>query len=73
MVGHSFIAYAPLLSRLTTVLYEGKPVGTPDEGALFRVIDQHKVNGMFVAPTALRAVRQVDPEANKAKEYSLDR
>ncbi|NOJ59868.1 AMP-binding protein [Arthrobacter sp. 260] len=63
VVGHSFIVYAPLLAGATTVLYEGKPVGTPDAGAFWRLISDHRINVLFTAPTALRAVRKVDPEA----------
>ena len=61
VVGHSYIVYAPLLAGATTVLYEGKPVGTPDAGAFWRVIRQHRVNVMFTAPTAFRALRREDP------------
>ncbi|MCP3904993.1 MAG: propionyl-CoA synthetase [Planctomycetes bacterium] len=61
VVGHSYIAYAPLLAGCTTVLYEGKPVGTPDPGAYWRVVDEHKVNVLFTAPTAFRAIRRDDP------------
>lgn len=62
VVGHSYIVYAPLLVGATTVLYEGKPVGTPDAGAFWRVVEQHKVNVMFTAPTAIRAIHRIDPE-----------
>jgi propionyl-CoA synthetase len=62
VVGHSYIVYAPLLQGCTTVLYEGKPVGTPDAGAFWRVIAQHRVSTMFTAPTAIRVIRQQDPE-----------
>lgn len=61
VVGHSYIVYAPLLSGATTVMYEGKPVGTPDAGAFWRVIEQHRVSAMFTAPTAIRAIRKEDP------------
>ncbi|MET8677993.1 propionyl-CoA synthetase [Streptomyces sp. NPDC004647] len=61
VVGHSYIVYAPLLTGCTTVLYEGKPVGTPDAGAFWRVIAEHRVTTLFTAPTAIRAVRQKDP------------
>jgi propionyl-CoA synthetase len=60
VVGHSFILYAPLLAGATTVLFEGKPIGTPDAGTFWRVVEQHKVNVMFTAPTALRAIRRED-------------
>ena len=63
VVGHSYIVYAPLLAGCTTVLYEGKPVGTPDAGAFWRVIEQHRVNALFTAPTAIRAIKREDPEA----------
>ncbi len=63
VVGHSFIVYAPLLTGCTTILYEGKPVGTPDAGAFWRVISQHKVTTLFTAPTAIRAIKGADPEA----------
>ncbi|MET7418505.1 propionyl-CoA synthetase [Dactylosporangium sp. NPDC005555] len=62
VVGHSYIVYGPLLAGATTVLYEGKPVGTPDAGAFFRVIEQHRVTALFTAPTAIRAIRKEDPE-----------
>jgi propionyl-CoA synthetase len=62
VVGHSFIVYAPLLAGATTILYEGKPVGTPDASAFWRIISEHKVTSLFTAPTALRAVRKEDPE-----------
>ncbi len=63
VVGHSYIVYGPLLAGATTVMYEGKPVGTPDAGAFWRVIADHGVKALFTAPTALRAIRKVDPEA----------
>lgn len=71
-VGHSYGCYGPLASGLTSVLYEGKPVGTPDPGAYFRVISEHKVVSMFIAPTAIRAIHQADPHAEFAKKYNLD-
>jgi propionyl-CoA synthetase len=61
VVGHSYIVYAPLLAGLTTVMYEGKPVGTPDAGAFWRVANQHDVQVLFTAPTAIRAIRAQDP------------
>ncbi len=61
VVGHSYIVYGPLLHGATTILYEGKPVGTPDAGAFWRVISEHKVKAMFTAPTAFRAVKKEDP------------
>jgi propionyl-CoA synthetase len=71
VVGHSFTVYGPLLAGATSVLYEGKPVGTPDAGAFWRVIQQHNVKSLFVAPTALRAIRQQDPEADLRHSYDL--
>ncbi len=73
VVGHSYIVYAPLLMGCTTVLYEGKPVGTPDPGAFWRVIAEHDVTMLFTAPTALRAIRKEDPEANFLKPYKLSK
>ncbi|KAL9617831.1 MAG: hypothetical protein Q9160_007381 [Pyrenula sp. 1 TL-2023] len=61
VVGHSFICYAPLLAGATTVLFEGKPIGTPDAGSFWRIIEEHKVTTLFTAPTALRAIRKEDP------------
>ncbi len=71
VVGHSYIVYAPLLMGCTTVLYEGKPVGTPDASAFWRVISQHRVNALFTAPTALRAVKREDPEARLTGKFDL--
>lgn len=71
VVGHSYIVYGPLLHGCTTVLYEGKPVGTPDAGAFWRVIADHGVAGMFTAPTAIRAIRQQDPTGQLAARYDL--
>lgn len=62
VVGHSYIIYAPLLAGATTVLFEGKPVGTPDAGTFWRIVEEHRANVMFTAPTALRAIRRDDPE-----------
>ncbi|NXC17495.1 ACSS3 synthetase, partial [Corythaeola cristata] len=73
VVGHSYICYGPLLHGNTTVLYEGKPVGTPDAGAYFRVLAEHEVAAFFTSPTAIRAIRQQDPEAALGKRYSLKR
>jgi propionyl-CoA synthetase len=64
VVGHSYILYAPLLVGATTILYEGKPIRTPDAGAFWRVVEKNKVNVLFTAPTALRAIRKDDPESN---------
>jgi propionyl-CoA synthetase len=71
VVGHSYIVYAPLFNGSTTILYEGKPVGTPDAGAFWRVISQHKVKTMFTAPTAFRAIKQQDPNGELIKNYDL--
>ena len=73
IVGHSYIMYAPLLHGNTTVLFEGKPVGTPDAGAFWRVVSEHKVACMFTAPTAFRAIKQQDPDGNLIREYDLSR
>jgi propionyl-CoA synthetase len=62
VVGHSYIVYAPLLAGATTVLFEGKPVGTPDAGTFWRAVEEYKVNVLFTAPTALRAIRRDDPD-----------
>ena len=72
VVGHSYIVYAPLLKGCTTVLFEGKPVGTPDPGAFWRVIAQHGVKTLFTAPTAFRAIKKEDPNGEYMKEYDLD-
>ena len=71
VVGHSYIVYAPLFHGCTTVLYEGKPVGTPDAGAFWRVIAEHSVCTLFTAPTAFRAIRQQDPEGSHIGRYDL--
>ncbi|MDA0262429.1 MAG: propionyl-CoA synthetase [Proteobacteria bacterium] len=71
VVGHSYIVYAPLFHGCTTILYEGKPVGTPDPGAFWRVISQHKVSVMFTAPTAFRAIKQQDPAGDYVKQHDL--
>ncbi|MCW8908335.1 MAG: AMP-binding protein, partial [Sedimenticola sp.] len=71
VVGHSYIVYAPLLQGATTVLYEGKPIGTPDPGAFWRVISEHGVKTLFTAPTAFRAIRREDPEAEYLKKYDM--
>jgi len=71
VVGHSYIVYGPLFNGNTTLIYEGKPVGTPDPGAFWRVIDEHKVKVMFTAPTAFRAIRKEDPEGKYLEKYDL--
>ncbi|EIC19743.1 propionyl-CoA synthetase [Thiorhodovibrio frisius] len=73
VVGHSYIVYAPLLHGCTTVLYEGKPVGTPDAGAFWRVIEEYGVSVLFTAPTAFRAIKRDDPNAEQLKHYRLDK
>jgi propionyl-CoA synthetase len=71
VVGHSYIVYAPLLAGCTTVLYEGKPVGTPDAGAFWRVIAEYGVKAMFTAPTAFRAIKKEDPAGDLSRQYDL--
>jgi propionyl-CoA synthetase len=71
VVGHSYIVYAPLLAGATTVLYEGKPVGTPDAGAFWRVAAQHRVKALFTAPTAIRAIKKEDPDGRHVGEHDL--
>ncbi|MEQ8865186.1 MAG: propionyl-CoA synthetase [Thalassobaculum sp.] len=71
VVGHSYIVYAPLFHGCTTVLYEGKPVGTPDAGAFWRVIADHKVKVMFTAPTAIRAIKKEDPDGKLLAKYDM--
>lgn len=72
VVGHSYITYAPLIRGCTTVVYEGKPVRTPDYAAFWRVVDEYKVNLLFAAPTAFRAIKKEDAEATGLKEYSIE-
>ncbi len=71
VVGHSYIIYAPLLTGCTTVVFEGKPVGTPDPGAFWRVISEHGVKVLFTAPTAFRAIKRDDPDGEYLKKYDL--
>jgi len=71
VVGHSYIVYGPLIKGATTVMYEGKPVGTPDAGAFWRVVQKHNVNVLFAAPTAFRAIRKEDPNAQLLSEYDI--
>jgi propionyl-CoA synthetase len=71
VVGHSYIVYAPLLHGCTTIVFEGKPVGTPDAGTFWRVIEQHQVPTLFTAPTALRAIKREDPRAELPGKYDL--
>ena len=71
VVGHSYIVYAPLINRNTTVIFEGKPIKTPDASTVWRVISEHKVNVMFTAPTAIRAIKKEDPNGDFIKKYDL--
>ncbi len=71
VVGHSYIVYGPLFKGCTTILFEGKPVGTPDAGVFWRVISEHKVRTLFTAPTAFRAIKREDPNAELMKNYDL--
>jgi len=71
IVGHSYIVYAPLFHGCTTVLFEGKPVGTPDAGVFWRIISEHKVKSLFTAPTAFRAIKKEDPNGKFFKKYDL--
>jgi len=71
VVGHSYIVYAPLISGATTVLYEGKPVGTPDAGAFWRVIERYGVRSVFTAPTAIRAIKKEDPQGLLLQDYDV--
>jgi len=73
VVGHSYIVYGPLLRGCTTVMFEGKPVGTPDAGEFWRVIAEYGVKAMFTAPTAIRAIRRADPDGELLKQYDLSR
>ncbi len=73
VVGHSYIVYAPLVHGCTTILFEGKPVGTPDAGVFWRIISEHGVEVFFTAPTAFRAIKRDDPDAELMKNYDLSR
>jgi propionyl-CoA synthetase len=73
VVGHSYIVYAPLLHGCTTILYEGKPIGTPDAGAFWRVIAEHGAVAMFTAPTAFRAIKKEDPQGKLLAQYDLSK
>ena len=73
VVGHSYIVYAPLIAGCTTILYEGKPVRTPDAGAFWRVCAEYGVKGLFAAPTAFRAIRKEDPDCTQAAKYDLSK
>jgi len=71
VVGHSYIIYGPLLKGATTIIYEGKPIGTPDAGAFWRVISEHKVKVLFTAPTAFRAIKKMDPTGSLLDQYDM--
>ncbi|MEN0001859.1 MAG: propionyl-CoA synthetase [Pseudomonadota bacterium] len=71
VVGHSYIAYAPLIAGNTTVVFEGKPIGTPDAGTFWRVIEEHDVKALFTAPTAFRAIKRADPAGDFIRKYDL--
>jgi propionyl-CoA synthetase len=71
VVGHSYICYAPLIAGCTTIVFEGKPVGTPDAGTFWRVISENRVKSFFTAPTALRAIRRDDPDGEFIKDYNM--
>lgn len=71
VVGHSYIVYGPLLNRNTTVIFEGKPIGTPDAGAFWRVVQEYGVSALFTAPTALRAIKKEDPHGEIVSQYDL--
>ena len=71
VVGHSYIVYGPLLLGATTIMYEGKPIGTPDPGAFWRVISEHKAKVLFTAPTAFRAIKKEDPDGQYLKKYDI--
>ena len=71
IVGHSYICYAPLIHGNTTLVFEGKPVGTPDAGTFWRVISEHKVSNFFTAPTAFRAIKRMDPKGELKEKYDL--
>jgi len=71
VVGHSYIIYGPLLKGATTIIYEGKPIGTPDAGAFWRVISEHKVKVLFTAPTAFRAIKKMDPNGSLLGQYDM--
>jgi propionyl-CoA synthetase len=71
VVGHSYIVYGPLINRNTTIIFEGKPIKTPDASTFWRVIAEHKVSVMFTAPTAIRAIKKEDPNGEFIKQYDL--
>lgn len=71
VVGHTFICYGPLLAGAATILYEGKPVGTPDASICWRLIEKYKIKGMYTAPTAIRAIRKDDPEGKWIPQFDI--
>ena len=71
IVGHSYICYAPLFNGITTVVFEGKPIGTPDPGTFWRIIEEYNIKVLFTAPTAFRAIKRVDPQGEYIKKYNL--
>ena len=71
IVGHSYIVYAPLFKGCATLLFEGKPVGTPDAGVFWRIISEYKIKSLFTAPTAFRAIKKEDPEGKFFSKYDL--
>jgi len=73
VVGHSYIIYGPLFHGATSVMYEGKPIGTPDAGAFWRVIAEHRAVALFTAPTAFRAIRKEDPDGKFIRQYDLSK
>ena len=73
VVGHSYIVYGPLIHGATSIMYEGKPIGTPDAGAFWRVISEHKAVAFFTAPTAFRAIKKEDPEGKFIRQYDLSK
>jgi len=71
VVGHSFSNYGPLIAGATTLLYEGKPVGTPDAAQFWRLIERHRVKTLFTAPTGLRGIKRVDPQGELVKKFDI--
>ena len=71
VVGHSYIIYGPLINRNTSIIYEGKPIMTPDAGTTWRILSEYKVSVMFTAPTAIRAIKKEDPDGEFIKKYDL--
>ncbi len=71
VVGHSFIIYGPLIMGAATIIYEGKPIGTPDPGAWWKIVEDYKVMGLYTAPTAIRALKKEDPNGDWIKKYDI--